>query len=164
MTPIEMRELFAYDSWANALVFDAAAALPADQLDRPLGSSFPSIHLTLGHVVGAEWVWLRRWLGDNPTSFPDWVGRPALADLRERLVVIERERDRFAAGVTDADLARQVQYKSLAGQPNSNALGDLVRHVVNHSSYHRGQVTTMLRQVGQKPPSTDLIVFLRKKA
>lgn len=163
MTTTEAQELLAYTVWANGLTFDATSALPDDVLNRPLVSSFPSVLLTLGHIVGAEWVWLRRWLGESPNGFPDWVTRPVRDDLRARLTAIERERDDFLARQTDADLAAVVKYRSLAGQPNANALGDLIRHVVNHSTYHRGQVTTLLRQLGEKPPSTDVIVFLRRQ-
>lgn len=164
MTTTESRELFAYTVWANGLIFAAAAALPEERLNRPIVSSFPSVHLTLGHMVGAEWVWMRRWHGENPTSFPEWVAKPVLSDLRARLTAIEQERDVFLAGLTDADLAKEIDYRALGGQPNRMALSDLIRHVVNHATYHRGQVTTMLRQLDQKPPSTDVIVYLRMRA
>ena len=98
MTTGEVRQLFAYDAWANGLVFEAAARLSAEQLTHPVTSSFPSVVDTIAHVVGAEWVWLRRWLGENPAGFPDWVASPALADLRARLSAIEGEREVFIAG------------------------------------------------------------------
>lgn len=162
MTTGEARQLFAYDAWANGLVFEAAAGLSAEQLVHPVTSSFPSVVATLAHVVGAEWVWLRRWLGENPAGFPDWVASPALADLRARLSAIEGEREAFVAGLSDADLGRVVTYRNLAGRAFSDPRDGLIRHVVNHSTYHRGQVATQLRQLGVTPPSTDLIVFLRQ--
>lgn len=162
MTTGEVRQLFAYDAWANGRVFEAAAGLSEDQLFHPVASSFPSVVATLAHVVGAEWVWLRRWLGENPAGFPDWVATPVLADLRVRLSTIERERETFVAGLSDADLNRVVTYRNLSGRAFSDPLDGLIRHVVNHSTYHRGQVATQLRQLGVTPPSTDLIVFLRQ--
>lgn len=162
MTTGEARQLLAYDAWANGLVFEAVAESSEDQLIHLVASSFPSVLATLAHVVGAEWVWLRRWLGENPAGFPDWVATPALADLRVRLSAIERERESFVAGLSDADLSRVVTYRNLAGRAFSDPLDGLIRHVVNHSTYHRGQVATQLRQLGVTPPSTDLIVFLRQ--
>ena len=162
MTTGEVRELFAYDAWANALVFEAAAALSEEQLVHSVASSFPSVGGTLAHMVGAEWVWLRRWLGESPRGFPDWVAKPVLADLRARLSAVEQECETFVAGLSDGDLGRVVSYRNLAGQAFSDPLDSLIRHVVNHSTYHRGQVATQLRQLGLKPPSTDLIVFLRQ--
>lgn len=162
MTIGEVRELFAYCAWANALAFDAASQLSKEQLGQSVASSFPSVHGTLAHIVGAEWIWLRRWLGESPSSFPEWVAEPVLADLRARLSVVEQERDAFVTGLSDMDLGRVVSYRTLGGQSYSDQLGDLMQHAVNHSTYHRGQVATQLRQLGLKPPSTDLIVFLRQ--
>jgi len=162
MTTGEARELLAYGSWANARMFDAASALSEELLNHSVASSFPSVLATLAHIAGAEWVWLRRWVGESPNGFPDWVTKPVLADVRARLGAIEQERDAFVSGLSDADLGRSVAYQTLSSQPSSDRLGDLLRHVVNHSTYHRGQVATQLRQLGLKPPSTDFIVFLRQ--
>ncbi len=162
MTTGEARELFAYSAWANALVFDAAGALSPEQIAHSVASSFPSILATLAHIVGAEWVWLRRWLGDSPSGFPEWVAKPELAGLRSRLAEVEGQRERFVAELSDVDLERVVSYRTLKGQPFSDPLVGLMRHVVNHSTYHRGQVVTQLRQLGAKPPTTDLIVFMRQ--
>jgi uncharacterized damage-inducible protein DinB len=162
MTTDEVRELFAYGVWANALVFDAAAALSEEQLHHSVASSFPSVGGTLAHIVGAEWVWLRRWLGESPSNFPDWVSKPVQSDLRARLSAVEHERETFLGGLVDADLGRTISYRTLGGQTFSDPLGKLMKHVVNHSTYHRGQLVTQLRQLGHKPPSTDLILYLRR--
>lgn len=163
MTIDEVRELFAYDAWANARVFEAASALPAEQLDQSIASSFPSVAATLAHVVGAEWVWLRRWLGESPAGFPEWVATPVLADIKTRLAAVEQEREAFIAGLTDEELERVISYRTINGQAFADRLDGLMRHVVNHSTYHRGQVATQLRQLGLQPPATDMIVFLRQR-
>ena len=163
MTTDESRELFDYASWATARMFRAAEALTQEQLTAFIESSFPSMLGTLAHLVGAEWIWVRRWQGDNPASIPDWVGQPALKDLEIRLAAIEGERASFLEQLTDADLQRVVSYRGLDGQTFSLPLGDLLRHVVNHATYHRGQLATMLRQLGHAPPSTDFVKYLREK-
>jgi uncharacterized damage-inducible protein DinB len=162
MTTAEAREMFDYGSWATALMFDAAEALTQEQLEAPAVSSFPSIHATLAHIVGAEWIWLRRWLGDSPTSAPVWAGKPTLAELKIQLATVEAERTGFLAPLTDADLDGEVSYRGADGKAFLHPLGQLIRHVVNHSTYHRGQLATLLRQAGHTPPNTDFTRYLRE--
>lgn len=162
--PHEIRQLYAYDRWANRRLLDAALALPPADLDRDLGSSFPSVRATLAHLLSSHWVWLERWLGRSPTCVPaDWdlSTGPAIAALWRE---VEEAQRRFVEGLSAADLDRVVDYRNLAGTPYSQPLGDLLRHVVNHATYHRGQVVTMLRQLGATAPSTDLVQFYRERA
>jgi uncharacterized damage-inducible protein DinB len=158
----EFRELFAYDRWANAHLLDATATLPMEQLDRDLGNSFGSIRGTLVHVLGAHWVWLSRWLGSSPTAFPDWDVSTHAA-LRERWREVEGKQKGFLESLGDTDVDRMIQYSAFNGKPYSNPLSELFRHVINHATYHRGQVVTMLRQLGVEPPHTDLIVYYRER-
>jgi uncharacterized damage-inducible protein DinB len=162
MTAAEIRDLYAYNEWANARVVEVIAGLPADRLTAPIESSFPSILGTFAHIVAAEWVWLRRWLGENPAAFPDWLAAPSFGPLREKLAEVEAERAAFLDALGDHDLERPLDYRTLAGTPFCNRLADLLVHVVNHSSYHRGQLTTMFRQVGASPVATDFVVFKRE--
>jgi len=163
MTIEEARELFGYSAWANGRMFDAAAALPAEHLSATIASSFPSILGTLGHIVGAEWIWLRRWHGDSPAATPAWVTGSSLSELRARLTELEAERDGFLGQLADADLERVVEYRRLSGEGYADPLAELVRHAVNHSTYHRGQLATLLRQVGVHPPGTDYIAYVRAR-
>lgn len=158
----EARQLFSYGSWATARMFSAAEALTQEQVEALVVSSFPSIRDTLSHIVGSEWIWLHRWLGDSPTSRPAWDGSATLAELRGQLAAVEAERASFLARLMDADLERIVTYHGLDGQSFSHPLGDLMRHVVNHSTYHRGQLATLLRQLGHAPPNTDFTRYLRE--
>ena len=162
MTKGEVEQLFSYTSWANALMLRAAEALPTEQFEATVASSFPSVGASLGHIVGAEWIWLRRWLGESPPA-PGWAGKPKLAELKAQLAAVEAERSRYLNGLSEADLDRLVSYRNLAGQEYANRLSDLIRHVVNHSTYHRGQVATQLRQLGQTPPNTDFVRYVREK-
>jgi uncharacterized damage-inducible protein DinB len=164
MTITEARELFGYSAWANGAMLDAAETLSPEQLSATVASSFPSVRGTLGHIVGTEWIWLRRWLGESPKSPPDWVEHSAPSDLRARLAAVAAERDQFLAGRGDADLQSVVEYRRFSGEAYANRLADLVRHVVNHSTYHRGQLATQLRQLGVKPPSTDILLYVRARS
>ena len=162
MTTTEAREMFAYCAWANGRLFAVAEALTPEQLQASAASSFPSVLRTLGHIVSAEWIWLRRFLGESPGAAPGWATESSFSELRGHLSAVEAERDAYLAGLTDPDLERTVEYRTLAGQAQADPLKSLFRHVVNHSTYHRGQAATQLRQLGLVPPSTDLTVYLRE--
>jgi len=158
-----IRDLFAYTRWANGQILDAVAALDAEAYMRDLGSSFGSIHGTLAHIVGADWVWLQRWKGDSPRSLPEDMDLSTLEAVRRAWDAIQREREAILAGLDDADLSRTLEYRNTKGEPQRNTLIETFLHVVNHATYHRGQVVTMLRQVGVTPPSTDLIRYYRER-
>jgi uncharacterized damage-inducible protein DinB len=81
--------------------------------------------------------------------------------MRGHLGVVEAERVEYLARLTDGDLGGVIEYRTLSGQASADPLADLIRHAVNHSTYHRGQVATQLRQLGVTPPGTDLVAYLR---
>jgi uncharacterized damage-inducible protein DinB len=155
----DIRSLYDYTIWANARFFGAAGELSTEQLVRDLKSSFPSIRDTLSHIVSGEWVWLRRWLGESPSALPEWLENPSLESLRADLAKVEKERASFFSSLSPKDLERRVRYRNFKGDAMDFLLGDVLVHVANHSTYHRGQLATMFRQVGAAPPATDLTVY-----
>lgn len=156
-----IRDLYDYTRWANARVLDAASALPQQDFTRDLGSSFPSIRDTLVHMLGAEWIWLTRWKGASPPGLPEDWALETVTDVRARWAAVEAERDAFLGTLDDAGLARIIDYRTLRGDALSGPLQELLLHAVNHSTYHRGQVVTLLRQVGAPGVSTDLVLYHR---
>lgn len=159
-----IRLLFDYNTWANHRALDACVALSDEQFTHDLGSGFRSVRDTLAHICGAEWLWLERWLGNSPTSLPPAAEFPNLDVLRARWEGIERNLRDYVARLKPEDLARIVHHKTTQGVPQAQPLWQMLQHVVNHGTYHRGQIATMLRQLGAKPISTDLIVFYRERA
>src|SRR6266540_154947 len=162
MTADETRELFGYNAWANRLLFDAAAALSDELYHRDLKSSFGGIHGTLAHIVWAEQLWLNRWLLRPNPAVPRGRDLGSLAAVRARWEEIEARRAGFVAGLPEARLDDTVRVKPTSGGEYLHSYRQMFRHLVNHSSYHRGQVVTVMRQVGVQPPSTDLILFYRR--
>lgn len=162
-----MRSLFqtliSYNEWANDRVLTCAEDLTEEQFTRPLESSFPTIRDTLAHLIATEWIWLHRWKGESPTSTPEWINRPTVGVLREQLRDIERERAAYLHTLSAEDLERPIRFVYLSGTEGCHSLHELLLHLVNHSTYHRGQVTTMLRQVGAAPLSTDMVIFFSDK-
>jgi uncharacterized damage-inducible protein DinB len=155
----DVRDLFVYSEWANALVLDAAARLSDEEFTRGLGNSFPSVRDTLVHLLFAEWVWLRRWRGESPRVILDPAEFPNVESVRARLAEVARERAELVAGLSDADLEPVLAYVNAKGEEWRYPLGRMMQHVANHSTYHRGQVVTMLRQLGASAPSTDLLYY-----
>jgi len=159
MNIAELRSFFAYNEWANTRLLDAAAHLSEEQFIRNLASSFPSIRDTFSHIVAVEWVWLRRWKGESPQSLPEWATTPSPQILRQKLSEVETERSAFLVLLGEQDLQQSIAYRNLKGEEWRYLLVDLLLHLVNHSTYHRGQIVTMLRQVGATPLPTDLLIF-----
>lgn len=158
----EFLELFAYNAWANRIIFDAVAPLPEEQYFRDLKSSFGGIHGTLAHIVWAEQLWLHRWDGKPNPAVAQGADLKSLADVQERWEQVEAERRIFLAGMTDARLEKTKVVKPSSGGEYVHSFRQMFRHAINHSSYHRGQIVTFLRQLGAPAPNTDLIRYYRR--
>jgi uncharacterized damage-inducible protein DinB len=164
MKPSEMRELFAFNAWANHRIIEATDALTAEQFTKPMQSSFSSVRDTLVHIWAVEWVWLERMFGRSPTGFPEAMDFPDLASMRPRWAEIEKNWLEYVSRLDENELAEEVDYKTLSFGPSRSPRWQMMQHVVNHGTYHRGQVTTMLRQLGAKGTTTDLIFFYRERS
>ena len=135
-----------------------------EQFTQPMGSSFTSVRDTLAHIYGAESVWLERFHGRSPSALPDVTQFSDVASLREPWLEHEERLLIFVRALTQSDLDRVMEYKTLRFGVYQNPLWQSMQHVVNHGTYHRGQVTTMLRQLGAQPILTDLMHFYRERA
>jgi uncharacterized damage-inducible protein DinB len=164
MTPEEMSQLHDFNAWANHRTIDAAAALTPEQFTMPMGSSFSSVRDTLAHICGGEWVWLERFQGRSPSAMPDNSRFADLGSLREHWAPIGSELLKFVRGLKQEDLNRVLEYKTMKFGVYKNPLWQSLQHVANHGTYHRGQVTTMLRQHGAQPIATDLMHFYRERS
>jgi uncharacterized damage-inducible protein DinB len=162
-SPEEVSKLFAYNQWANARTLGAVSALTPEELTRNLGGSFPSVHATLAHIYAAEWIWLERWQGRSPRALPALAEVPDLETLQEKWRKVERDQASYVERVTSARLVEIVTYVNVAGKTWSYPLHELLVHLVNHSTYHRGQAVTMVRQLGKPVEATDYLLFLDSK-
>lgn len=160
MNLTEIKQLFAYDRWANKKMLDAVSVLASEQLGKEMGTSFGSVHGTLMHIFGAEWIWLMRCKGVSPKALPDSEGLGDLATLRARWSELEDEQDQFLNALSEDDLSRVIEYRNTKGEQWAYPLAPILQHVVNHSTYHRGQVTTLLRQLGARAVLTDFLAYI----
>src|SRR2546425_13243603 len=167
MNLTDIRQLFDYTEWANALALDAAGRVSDENLRREVGISHGSIFGTLLHMAGAEWIWLERWHGRSPAKAEAWSvwttkSCPDLTTLTERWSGVVERRTQFINSLDEERLAAELPFKLLSGDPSSMRLVDQMQHVANHATMHRGQVVGMIRQLGIEPPSTDLLFYLRR--
>lgn len=158
----DLRTLLDYHYWARNRLLDALDPLAAEQFTRELGSSFKSIRDTVAHIYAAEWAWYMRWQGQSPTALVPADQFPDVASIRAAWSAHETKMRAFVDALGDDGVGRVIDYTLLNGSTGSSPVGQMLQHVVNHASYHRGQVTTMLRQMGATPAkSMDMIAFYR---
>lgn len=154
-----VQALYEYNRWANLRIFHCVSGLTADQFARDMGSSFPSIRDTLVHIVSAEWGWLERWRGRSPRSLWNPADFCDARALEKRWAEVESDQAQFVRELDQELLGKVITYVNLRGESWAYPLWQQMVHVVNHSTYHRGQITTLIRQVGAKPIATDFLIF-----
>jgi uncharacterized damage-inducible protein DinB len=153
-----LQELIDHNYWARDRQLRACAALTEEQFLRPLGSSFSSVRDTLAHLAEVEWLWLERWRGRSPRAMPAAREFPSLAAVSERWHTVEGELRAYLGGLDGSALERPFTYVNLKGETWTYVLWRAVFHLLNHQSYHRGQVTAQLRMLGVAPPQVDFLL------
>jgi uncharacterized damage-inducible protein DinB len=162
MTQNEIQLLYDYDTWADLKLLEVIGTLNKDLSKKDLGSSFGGIHGTLVHILSADRIWLARWSEKTvtPLKAEDF---PSVDVLKKQWDAYHCEMNNFVRGLTDDQLNEPLSYTDFKGNSFSHPLCQQMQHKVNHSTYHRGQLVTMLRQMGEKVVSTDLINYIRQK-
>jgi uncharacterized damage-inducible protein DinB len=154
-----LRDQLAYDRWANLRFVDAISNLDSQALRQNIPSSFPSLHQTLVHILWAEELWLERWQGRPFVPSLDLEDFPSLLAIRRGLEETHVKQLQFLQELPVEAADRFVGYVNFRGEKWEYTLRQMVQHLCMHSAYHRGQLATMMRQVGKVPPSTDYLVF-----
>jgi uncharacterized damage-inducible protein DinB len=152
----------AYNLWANQRITEILQPVDESIIFAEMKSSFPGIARTILHIWDAEWIWLTR-LKDKPVDlWPSKAFKGTKPELLHGIVNSSKELAEFIEFKGDAFLSETVSYKSLKGDTFENKVEDLLMHLVNHGTYHRGQIITLLREQGINDfKSTDLFTFLR---
>jgi len=157
MMPLStLQELFVYNYWARDRQLEACEALTAEQFLRPMGNSFASLRDTLAHLLGAEWIWLERWRGRSPQALPPVTDYPTLTALREAWGPVEQGVRDYLSGLSEEAFAGRFSFTNAKGETWTYPVWRSLLHVSNHQTYHRGQVTMFLRQLGVSPPALDV--------
>lgn len=154
-----IQSLYDYNPWANAQVLYAVSRLNTEQFTRDFENSFRSVRETLVHILSAEWIWLERWKGTSPKSMLAAQELTNVEAIKTRWGKVESERVEFIRSLNPERLQTVISYLNTRVQIFAYPLWQMMVHVVNHSTYHRGQITTLVRQVGARPVATDLLLF-----
>jgi uncharacterized damage-inducible protein DinB len=154
-----------YNAWANARLYAMARGLPDAPYRKNVGAFFGSLHGTLNHLLVTDRIWMRRFtgMGDQPKTL-----NVILFDDLPSVELARREEDqrivKYVDVLTDNDFDKDLDYVTTNGIPQRFALGDLLAHLFNHQTHHRGQAHTILTVLGiAEPQPLDLLVMLREK-
>jgi uncharacterized damage-inducible protein DinB len=160
----DLKTMLDYHYWARDRVLEVLDPLTPEQFTRDLGSSFTSIRDTVAHLHAAEWAWHQRWMGTSPTALLPHDRFADVASVRAAWKDIEAQIRAFVDRGGDSNVEKVYRFKLLNGTGGEAPFWQMVQHLVNHGSYHRGQVTTMLRQIGAAPAkSVDMIAYYRSR-
>ena len=147
----QLRDLFEYTAWADGRSVEVGRSVPADGYFFEQDISLGSVHKVLVHMLAVQEIWLSRWRGEPPARMKDVTDYPTLAAVEGRWPAVHAELAAFAAGQTPASLAEPVSYRNSKGEAFSLPLGELMLHVADHATYHRGQLNSMAKRAGGKP-------------
>jgi uncharacterized damage-inducible protein DinB len=160
---LQFEQSAAYNRWANARLYEAALALDETHYRRNVGAFFKSMHGTLNHLLVADRIWLKRLTGEgeHPTQLD-----AILYEDRLRLAAARADEDeriiRYVASLDEASLGGLVSYATTSGKPFEQKRSDILAHLFNHQTHHRGQAHTVLSIcTGREPPSLDLLAMQR---
>jgi uncharacterized damage-inducible protein DinB len=154
----------AYNAWANQRICDVILALPEEKYYKEIFSSFNNLYATLLHIWDAESGWWQRMKMQEHVIFPGESFKGNLSELVNGLIHQSRQWEEWVKGASELSLRHVFHYNNSKKELLKESVCNVLQHVFNHSTYHRGQLVTMLRQLGQeKIPPTDFIIWSRQK-
>ncbi len=154
-----VRGLIAYTIWADRTVLEALRDVRSEDLTRETGTSFGSMLATMAHILGSEQLWLSRFLGIPLGHVPTTGDFPSVEALAASYDDFWPQLEFFLASLVDEQLDQEFTWTNLKGETHTVPFRVVLLHYVNHATYHRGQVVSLLRQLGYVPPQTDLAYF-----
>jgi uncharacterized damage-inducible protein DinB len=155
----DLLSLYEYNKWANARVIGSLRPLSAEDYTRELGGGWPSIRATFVHLAGATDAWAERFAGKDVTVLPTPDEVSTFDAAAALLQGAETKLDAFLSTIAPEKATGSFTWKNLKGEPKTAPFWAVLRHVVNHGTYHRGQISSMVKRVGGKPVSTDMVVW-----
>jgi uncharacterized damage-inducible protein DinB len=159
MTAAELADLYEYNKWAHERTLEASGELDPAEYGREVGGSFPSLRLTLQHLLATEVVWLSRWEGHSLGEPPDYPGEVDVGALKRMWTSFWNRQFSFVTSLADDELSRPIAIRTRSGIETVQPLGETMLHVVNHSTYHRGQAASLIRMLGGTPRATDYFLY-----
>lgn len=157
-------QLFEYVRWCDLRQLDAARSVPHANYLKDFGFSFRTVHDTLIHMLGAQVIWLARWEppppGEPPVKFPDRSDFTDLESVRVRWGGVHAQFGDFLHRQSNHSLIRKVEWTTQDGRFVSLPLGHLVQHTLDHATYHRGQLNSLIKLAGGTPPRVMYYTYI----
>jgi uncharacterized damage-inducible protein DinB len=153
------RNLVAYNGWAWERVFASLRQLSQADFTAERSYFWGSLYDLTLHCLAAEWIWLQRIHGTNPTSLQEIGTFTGVASIQERLQQEGRRWGAYVDQLSADSLADPVTYKNTQGEAYELTLGDIIHHVFNHATEHRGHMTPTLAQLGVPTEALDYMLF-----
>ena len=153
-----------YNLWGNQLLLDLICNLTEEQQQHPVASSFNSLHKTVLHMFSAESVWWQRMKLQERINVPAETFTGDFKELSTQFLNQDRQWVEWVGNAQEHMLQHVFHYQNFKKEQFKQPIFQMMMHVFNHGTYHRGQLVTMLRQLGrEKIPSTDFIEWSRRK-
>lgn len=160
----DIKTLYDYDQWAIDRVLEIVLTLTEEQFNKDLGSSHGGVRGTMTHMYGGHRIWLDRWMGKENLPLTKAEDIRSVGHLKTMWETLRTELNTYLSSLTNDRIQAPFTYKDMKGNAYTQPLSEQLQHLVNHATYHRGQVITLLRQLGVKPLGTDMILFYQKHA
>lgn len=154
-----IRQAYDYTYWANRRYMTVSEGLSLEQLHKKQGHSWDSVQSVLLHMLSSETVWLRRWTGESPKAHLDPGDFPTLALIKQKWDETERDMRRFIGRQTEASLETEVTYSNFTGQTFHVPLWQMLMHVANHETHHRGELASMFALMNVPHPEEEVIQY-----
>lgn len=152
-----------YNQWANQRLCKRIGQIEEHLWDTELKSSFKTIKQTLLHMWDAQQIWYHRLNGKSPNLWPSKNFTGTNNELIEQFLSQSGEITAFVESHKDELLNAFCEFNDMKGNPHKVKVCDIIQHCMNHSTFHRGQIVTMLRELGiENLPQTDYITYIRE--
>ncbi len=160
-----LQQYSAYNLWVNKILLEKIAQIPKEILDKDMGSSFGSIYKTLVHLMEVESIWWQRLQLHEHVQWPGKDLDDNFGELSQQLLSLSKQWNEWVIQANEINITHVFGYQNSKKEFFKQPVYEMLLHLFNHQTYHRGQIITMLRQNGvDKIPATDFIVFSRNKS
>jgi uncharacterized damage-inducible protein DinB len=159
-----LQQFASYSTWANQRIFDVTVQLSEEQLNKEMISSFPSVYKTVLHMLDAESIWWQRMKLEERIQRPSDTFTAPFAELEKKVLQQSKLWEDWLKNASELQLQHVFAYQNSKREQFKQPVKEVLLHMFNHGTYHRGQLVSMFRQLGlEKIPPTDFIVYTRTK-
>jgi uncharacterized damage-inducible protein DinB len=162
-TKEHLQHMLDYVRWADGQMLSAARTAPDEGYYKEQGISIGSLHKLLVHCMAAQWLWLSRWRGENPTRLESHEDYPTRDSVAQHWPLVHSAMSDYLGAQSSKSLAREIQYHNTRGELFSLPFCDQMLHVIDHAAYHRGQVNTLIKRAGGQPGNFSYSSYCMQK-